>query len=61
MAATEEATAYLDSHPSQAVALAQSKIPGLTTQIAQETNSLITWLSSGQMDERTVAEYRGLQ
>jgi NitT/TauT family transport system substrate-binding protein len=47
--ATQEATAYLNSHPSQAAALAQSKIPGLTTQIARETNALITWLSSGQM------------
>jgi NitT/TauT family transport system substrate-binding protein len=49
VAATQQATAYLNSHPSQAVAIAHSKIPGLTTQLAQKTDSLITWLSNGQM------------
>jgi ABC-type nitrate/sulfonate/bicarbonate transport system substrate-binding protein len=48
--ATEQATAYLSSHQAKAVALAQSEIPGLTSDVLQKTDSLITWLSSGQMD-----------
>lgn len=48
--ATEQATAYLSTHESKAVALAQSEIPGLTAPVLSKTNSLITWLPSGQMD-----------
>jgi NitT/TauT family transport system substrate-binding protein len=47
--ATQQAATYLTSHQSQAVSLLQSEIPGLTAQLAQETNSLIDWLPSGQM------------
>jgi len=50
VAATEQATAYLSSHESKAVTLAQSEIPGLTPQVLLKTDSLITWLSSGQMN-----------
>lgn len=50
--ATQQATAYLSTHESKAVALAQSEIPGLPAQVLQQTNSLITWLASGRMDSK---------
>ena len=49
--ATEQATAYISTHESKAVALAQSEIPGLTAPVLSKTNSLVTWLPSGQMND----------